>query len=463
MRTCTYSHTYTDAWTGDGRAYSCPRPRWRGKSRCILHAAAGGNDGEARGAFLDELRSESAADGSDPILFVGCRMPSVTVKDIDTRRPVCFADAKFAGDVVFNGVTCGAIDFTGAKFSGRLSMTATKAGALYLRKAGFGNGENGGTPDDHNGDGEAAVKLERCDFESCDAALASAPSASLVDCDIGSAMFRYARVGSLSVSGCEFGRGVDFAGSTLGDAVFDGVSFGGETVFEGGWGTVFEGSGSFRHTRFDKEEQVRFGRSLSNVSFLTTNMTRIRFHADTVWNAEGDPYAILDERRLADGPSPSLSDTLAVYRCLRECYEYWLMYEEAGQFYAREMDMRRRYGSDGSGGLVRRSRWHRYLSLTNGYNVLCRYGESFRRASAWVGGVFAASTLYYAICGDLGATVQQGDLAARAVSALESTLEAFLHTGNGGMDYHVVRIASLPVLGSMFIVLKRRLERKLRH
>ncbi len=466
MRTCTYSHTYTDAWTGVDREYHCPRPRWRGKSSCILHAAGGEYDDEARAAFLDELRTEFAADGSDPILFVGCRIPSVTVRDIDTRRPVYFADARFTGDMVFNGVACGAVVFTEAKFSGRLSMVAVKAGVLSLRKTGFGSGENGGRLDDHDDvDGEAAVELERCAFESCDAALAFAPSASIADCEIGSAMLRYAKLGSLEVSGCEFGGAADLADSSLGDAAFDGVSFGGEVVFEDGiGGTVFKGPARFRHTRFDKEERVRFGRSLSNVSFLTTNMTRIRFRSDTVWNADGDPYAILDERRLADDPSSlSLSDILAVYRSLRECYEYWLMYEEAGRLYVREMDMRRCYRTDAGGGVALRPRWRRYLSLTSGYNVLCRYGESFGRVSAWVGGVFAASAAYYALFGDLGMVDPQGDYAARAAAAVERTFAAFLHTSKGGMDDHLVRIASLPVLGSMFIVLKRRLERKLRH
>lgn len=139
------------------------------------------------------------------------------------------------------------------------------------------------------------------------------------------------------------------------------------------------------------------------------------------------------------------------------------MYEEAGRLYAREMDMRRCYRTDARGGLVRRSRWYRYLSLTNGYNVLCRYGESFLRASAWVGCVFAASTAYYALFGDLGMVDPQGDYAARAAAAVERTLAAFLHTSRDGMADHLVRIASLPVLGSMFIVLKRRLERRLRH
>ena len=369
--TCAYTHTYNDVLTGTDHTYKCPRKRWGNKGRCIFHAGAGVDDDEARSAFLDELRSESSMGKSDPILFIGCRIPSVAVRDISTKRHIYFTEARFSGDAEFNGVACGAVDFTEARFSGRLSMTAAKADVLSLRKASFrGDGEGKPTAVQEDGDDMGEVRLERCDFESCDAALASMPSAHLVECDIGGAVFRYAKIEGLVVASCTFKGEVDFADSQLGDAEFGEVFFGGEAVFEGGTrGTVFEKSASFRHTKFGKEEQVRFGRSLSNVSFLATNMTRIRFHSDTVWNDDGDPYAILDERRLADNPSTSsLSDTLAVYRCLRECYEYWLMYGEAGRFYAREMDMRRRYKSDAHSGMARRARWRRYLSLTNGYN-----------------------------------------------------------------------------------------------
>lgn len=464
-RTCTYSHTYSDVQTGADHAYQCPRPRWRNKGRCIFHSGAGVDGDIARDVFLEELRSGAVEDKSGPMLFVGCRIPPVAVKDIDTKRPVCFADAKFEGDTRFDGVTFGAADFTDAKFAGRLSMTSAKADTLSLRKVSFSGKGATAAVDTESGDDSAVIELERCDFKSCDASLVSVPSVRLSECDIGSAMFRYARMESLAVTDCSFKLAADFADSRLGNVQFDEVSFGGEVIFEGkAGGTVFIRSASFRHTKFHREEEVRFGRSLSNVSFRTTNMTRVRFHADTVWNEGGDRYAILDERRLADDPSSSsLSDTLAVYRSLRECYEYWLMYEEAGRFYVREMDMRRCYRSDPSSGTTRRTRWHRYLSLTNGYNVLCRYGESFGRASAWVGGVFAASAAYYTLCGYQEGVGSLDEGFVRIAESSERTLAAFLHAGMGGADDHVVRIASLPVLGSMFIVLKRRLERRLRH
>ena len=461
---CAYTHTYSDAQTGATREYSCPRPCQHSGIHCVFHSEEGVDDSDAREAFMDEMRSISDGSDDDPVLFIGCRIPSVSVADIDTKRSVYFTDARFSGDVAFSGIRCRAADFTDAKFAGSLSMADMVADAVRLLKTSFSCSGGAAAADDVDAVGSATVELERCDFRSCNVALASMPSARFSECTIGDAVFRYSEICDFEAIDCSFEGDADFAEGKIGVARFDGVSFGGGAVFEGAAGsTVFEKSGSFRHARFGREEQVRFGRSLSNVSFLGTNMTRVRFHADTVWNDDGNRYAILDERRLAEDPSPSaLSDALAVYRSLRECYEYWLMYVEAGQFYAREIDMRRRYRLDARRGKVVRSRWHRYLSLANGYNVLCRYGESFGRASAWVGGVFAASAAYF-MCADAGPQGSPDGLYLQAVAALERTLAAFLHTGKGGIDDHVVRIVSLPVLGSMFIVLKRRLERRLRH
>ena len=78
--------------------------------------------------------------------------------------------------------------------------------------------------------------------------------------------------------------------------------------------------------------------------------------------------------------------------------------------------------------------------------------------------MFGASVAYYALFGFQGdGTLLDDDPPSRIATSVERTLTAFLHTGKGGMDDYVVRVASLPVLGSMFIVLKRRLERRLRH
>lgn len=290
-------------------------------------------------------------------------------------------------------------------------------------------------------------------------ALVSAPFVCISGCDFTDAQLRGSNIAGLYIRGCTFANSADFSSCKLGQSRFDVVRFGGLVTFE--W-TSFKRASRFMRAHFQQQDLVRFCRTLSNVSFLNTNMTKIRFDADTVWSDDGS-YEILDERKLANNLSKSsLSDTLAVYRSLRECHEYWLMYEEAGQFYVREMDMRRCYRDTLGEGVARR-RVGRYISLVSGYNVLCRYGESFGRASVWVAGVFAAATIYFHLCPDPVSPGAQVDSLSRLTGALERTLAAFLHAGRGGIDDHLVRVASLPALGSMFIVLKRRLERRLRH
>ena len=454
---CSYSHTYNDMRTGIDRDYQCSRPRHGGGRNCIFHTATDTSGDEIKQAFVAELEREFGQRNVDPILFVGCTIPPIEVGGLSTKRDVYFTGARFLGDIELADVSCGAADFTDAQFAGRLRMVAVTADTLRLRKACFGPVEsNPVIKDDSN---KSTVELSGCIFKSCDVALASAPSVRLSECDLGNTTFRGSKVANLWIRACTFDALANFSACTFGVSRFDTVTFGGPTTFKD---STFERTARFTQTDFRNQEMVRFCRTMSNVSFLNTNITKIRFDADTVWNDDGS-YAVLDERELVDNPSASsLSDTLAVYRGLRECHEYWLMYEEAGQFYVREMDMRRRYRDASSGGVERR-KVGRYVSLASGYNVLCRYGESFGRASAWVASVFAAATVYYYLCPDHGAPGAQADVLSRPAAALERTLAAFLHAGRGGIDDHLVRVASLPTLGSMFIVLKRRLERRFRH
>ena len=456
---CDYAHTYIDARTGVSRDYQCTRPLHNGGQRCIFHSDAVGIDhGEIRRAFLAELESELGSDKNGPLLFIGCKLPFIAMDDIRTDRTMCFADARFLGNVELTDVSCGAADFTDAVFAGRLRMAATAADMLSLRKARF-EARHSKLP--IVSDAGTAVDASRCKFGSFDMALASVASVHLEDCEIGGANFRGSGIEDLLIQGCEISGTVDLVSHDLGHVQFRAVAFGGAVDLVG---TVFRQAGRFVRVQFRRQELVRFGIALSNVSLLNTDVTRIRFSADAVWNNDGDPYAILDEREMAKGrQGPLPSEVLAVYRNLRECHEYWLMYREAGRFYVKEMDLQRCYRTGAGDGRAKRGRAGRYVSLTNGYNVLCRYGESLGRASAWVAGVFAASTAYYFSVTDPGTPGMPDGYPSRLAASLERTLAAFFHVGKGGMDDYLVRIASLPTLGSMFIVLKRRLERKLRH
>jgi hypothetical protein len=83
----------------------------------------------------------------------------------------------------------------------------------------------------------------------------------------------------------------------------------------------------------------------------------------------------------------SLGSVLAVYRNLRENYEYRLRCDEAGKFFIKEMELKRRYREekvisvDGiSNYRVVPDGWFRsHFSLTGLYYHLSRYGEDLLR------------------------------------------------------------------------------------
>ena len=459
---CRYRKTYVDVQAGKTSDYRCPRPRHRNYDSCIFHSEechCEGHTDEMRQVFKTEIAADPSKSGN-PVQFIGCNIPAVDVKELQTERSLHFVDAKFLGDVEFANVKCGEIDFTEAEFAGQVRITATRADALRFRKSRAIVRHNPHQIDEKD---VTDVTISRCSFGSYDAALSSMTIVRLCECDIdGGARFRGARFQEVLIQDCVFGGNVDFSACKFHSAEFVTTTFGSAATFEH---AAFHEAGRFRQVNFQNQALVRFDPAMANVSFLHTDITRIKFSSDTAWNDASDPYRILDERELTkESPESSLSAALAVYRNLRECYEYWMMYTEAGQFYAKEMDLRRRCPNGSRAGRFAPMRiWlRRYLSLSNGYNVLCGYGESFGKASAWLVGLFVASTVYFAFTSH-STNYVHGNPYLQIVAALERTLSAFLYSGKGGIGDHVVRIMSLPVLGSMFLVLKRRLERKFRH
>ena len=457
--TCVYEHEYTDALTGRLKSYKCGRPRHAGGKYCILHAGldapAAAGDNEVCEVFMRELEGWTESKDDKPLLFVGCQLPRISLEGIDTNRSICFSGAKFKDGAELISIKCGALDFTDAEFAGPLQMHEVEAGAISLRKVRFCDG-GGRFP---GGEDPTAVDIGRCSFRRCDAILATLPSARMTECIIDDAKLELAKIGQLDVTDCEFGADADFSSCRFVRALFATTIFG-SVSFEK---TKFEKQGRFSRVQFKRQETVRFCRRLSNVVLRHTDVTRVKFSSDAAWNDDGDPYCIMDEREFVRGPWEwSLSDILAAYRNLRESHEYWLMYSEAGRFYVREMDLRRKYRQDVQSGQVTRARLHGYLSLIGGYSLLCRYGEGLDRALASLAILFTASTAFFCMSSDWSA-MAHGDYMPRIVEASERTLAAFLHTGRGEIADYAVRIASLPVLGSLFIVLKRRLERKFRH
>jgi hypothetical protein len=93
----------------------------------------------------------------------------------------------------------------------------------------------------------------------------------------------------------------------------------------------------------------------------------------------------------------SLNGVRATYRNLRENYEYWYRYEEADQFFIREMELKRKYRektSENRYSIKRNSWFRRNLSLTGLYYWISEYGQNYKRP-IWLAIIFVFIPIFY--------------------------------------------------------------------
>ena len=159
---------------------------------------------------------------------------------------------------------------------------------------------------------------------------------------------------------------------------------------------------------FEDGKKILFNtEDLSKVSFANTDITRVRFIETARWGEgkkDEDRFKVIEERNLEESPKnvKNLGSIMAVYRNLRENYEFRLRYDEAGKFFIREMELKRNYreklSPDGSKTIVKRNGWlRRNLSLTGLYYHLSRYGENLLRPTLVGIAIVFGSTLFWLI------------------------------------------------------------------
>src|SRR5919198_6171641 len=98
-------------------------------------------------------------------------------------------------------------------------------------------------------------------------------------------------------------------------------------------------------------------------------------------------------------PDISLGSVMAVYRNLRENFEFRLRYDEAGKFFTREMKLKRNYrevlSPDGSSTIVKPNcLLRRNFSLTGLYYRFSTYGESIVKPAIIAAITIGLSTLF---------------------------------------------------------------------
>jgi len=291
--------------------------------------------------------------------------------------------------------------------------------------------------------------------------------------------------------GAEFSSVADFSGAkfyyanfvyaTFSDAVvFDKVKFGERvhfdyTTFSGAVSFVYSDFSpdvleksldpynriSFRHANFERQERVVFDScNMERVSFICTDLERIKFR-----NVKWKNFKIYDEKifllkrsKEARGKSDkekeeilvnavvgedlTLDNVLAVYSALRENYDYCLRYDESGKFFVNEMRLKKRFSNPVE------------KIIMSAYELLCLYGESYTRTIIWILAtisLFALARLY------MNAPIDSLD------SLKISTAAFFQLYYNSDLLTFTERLISIPILGSLYISLKRKLERRIRH
>lgn len=248
----------------------------------------------------------------------------------------------------------------------------------------------------------------------------------------------------------------------------------------------------FRYAVVREQGSVEFlghkdAQEMRRVRLLHTDVTRIGFRNVTWWGPQED-RVIIDERILhrdlrevassqaaplqetpASGPhrgevgedeiridlgreGTSYESVEALYRDLRYNYEKGLRYAEAGDFYIREMEMKRLGRVPGVG----LSAWlARNFSVISLYRLLSLYGESYGRAGAWIfGSIVAFGALR------VGVSALSGPISVASVlEALVASFWAFFQVSATTWIDQLERLWAILVFALFFLALRRRLKR----
>jgi hypothetical protein len=136
---------------------------------------------------------------------------------------------------------------------------------------------------------------------------------------------------------------------------------------------------------------------MSKVSFINTDITRIRFSDKIAWGGK-DKFTVVEENWLEDSSKKgknnvekrktvSLAGVLSVYKNLHENYELRIRHDEADMLFIREMELNRKYrpiySKVGYNIQIsfRKNNWFRrnIFSFIGLYHILSNYGASLFR------------------------------------------------------------------------------------
>ena len=300
----------------------------------------------------------------------------------------------------------------------------------------------------------------------------------------------------------------------------------------------------FENTEFVNEEKVIFNGNIRNVSFLETQISKIKFGNNISWKGlqsnqiegllvdwwrlrrkyekiinkiikktikrkrmyklavqilnkfekneeilcslktkillkighDNINYKIFDEHVLEKSkqrpyPLESIKD---VYLQLIENFDKQMRYDLSGQFFVREMELKRKYKTNQKNGKIftlEKNKFRKHISIWYAYNILALYGESYKRPICLMIPIIVLFTLYFLLSEspDLSLSNISSETLQNTGNRIVSGFFPFYNTGLTDknkdlthMDW-LLRIILLPISGTFFVALKRKFERKFRH
>ena len=443
---CRYSAVCDMAGPDGESVYKCSRTTVDGAEYCVLHDGSyldkGGDASMPLAALMEEVDHSRR--------LVGFYLPAFSLTGREFSAPLYFEQCIFQGTVDFSHANLNAeLTFNSCRFAAGAKFTRAKfKDPLFFK---------------------AVTSDPGARFDFTESVL---PDIRLLGSVLARATFDFAEFSRATFVGNKFTDAVSLSHAKLTCCTFMNTEFEKKVKFTAAKfsGCVFQNlqfhaGATFKSSIFDSDEKSVMDTDMSEVSFLDSDISGVKFRDHVRWDAEHH-HKIYDARMFYSNPTPDgFAGTLGVLRSLRDNYEYHLMYRDAGQFFAQEMELKRMYFLH-KGTLLPHPICHRIFSLTGLYYWTCGYGESLKRVGLWMALLFGASLAYFAWQAEpllesaphapLGALEKFG-------MGLKRTLAAFFPLGGGDLPDYVVRATSVPLLGTMFIVVRRRLERKLRH
>jgi uncharacterized protein YjbI with pentapeptide repeats len=512
---CSYIIQY---WNHDSQQYlifECTNEKLPESDLCIFHDSRildNDNNRElVSKGFEDKINKYLSSPTSCPLLCIGYHLSDVNIQGKEFPNSVYFDGAFIKGSVNISSKFLNRVSFAVVELSGKgdvfFENTEFSGDISFLDAKFFNEGNVSFSKTLFSGKGE--VSFNGSQFSN----KGKVDFYNAVFCNdkyVSFARTKFSNEGEVDFSNTQFSnKGYLMFGETNFSCKrrvsFGGTRFSGTTYFSR---CDFETSVFFIYAYFMSPNEVRFeSEDLSKVSFLNSDITRVNFDAKTRFGNSPleDRFKIFDESRFEscvtsdevhtdsrlerEPGNLSFGGVLTSYRYLRENYEYRLRYDEAGQFFIREMEFKRKYRDKFSNILkkyipTKNSVWRRYFSFIGMYYMICKYGESSKLPVLIFAAIILLSTSFWYISTISLLPVKN------VVNGVckDSQFACFLHTTFENCSEHLIfcslertfsdvvgfpdkgiiidyatRISSLIVLATLFLPLRRKFERRFRH